>query len=41
MITMLMGLEAWWTPELIPEDEEVLGEIGAECGNFEGTGRGR
>ena len=34
MIKMLMRLKAWWAPELIPEDEEVLGEIEAECGDL-------
>lgn len=37
-----MGLEAWWAPETIPADEEILGEIEAKCGTLneqmEGSG---
>ena len=40
MVTLLMGLEAWWAPELIPADEEVLGEIESMCGDLNAEAEG-
>lgn len=40
MVSMLMGLEAWLAPELIPADEEVLGEIESMCGELNAQAEG-
>ena len=40
MVELLMGLEAWWAPEAIAADEEVLGEIESECGNLNAEAEG-